>query len=84
MSRSKEEQIEEIILWYQNSSILKVSDAYQDGGLEPLFGRLERAAINQAVGGDATVSRYAIWANTLRDTIIACIRELGGDAGIER
>ena len=80
MRQTKEEQIKDLIKWYQNSLTLKVSEAYQDGGLEPLFGRLERAAINQVDCGDATVSLYAIWANTLRDTIIACIRELGGDA----
>ena len=78
--QTKEEQIQDLIQWYQNSLNLKVSEAYQDGGLELLFPRLERAAMNQADGGDVTVSRYAIWANTLRDNIIACIRELGGDA----
>jgi hypothetical protein len=78
--QTKEEQIQDLIQLYQDSLTLKVSEAYLDGGLEPLFGRLERAAINQADGGEATVSRYAIWANTLRDTIIACIPELGGDA----
>jgi hypothetical protein len=75
-----EEQIQQLIKGYQHSSTLKVSEAYGDGGLEPLFPRLERAALNQIEGGDAAVSRYAIWANTLRDTIIDCIHELGGDA----
>lgn len=83
MSDSKqitEEQIQQIIKYYQNSSTLKVSEAYGDGGTEPLFPRLERAAMNQIEGADAVVSRYAIWANTLRDSIIDCIHELGGDA----
>ncbi|BCG47919.1 hypothetical protein GEOBRER4_n2770 [Citrifermentans bremense] len=79
-TQTKEEQIQELIQWYQNSLTLKVGEACQDGCLELIFPRLERAAMNQANGGDATVSRYAIWANTLRDCIIACIRDLGGDA----
>lgn len=78
--QTEAEQIREVIQSYQNSLSLKVSEAYPDGGLELLFPRLERAAMNQAGGGDADVSRYAIWANTMRDTIVACIRELGGDA----
>jgi hypothetical protein len=31
--------------------------------------RLYRAALNQYCGGDATASRYGIWANTVRDNI---------------
>jgi endonuclease-3 len=46
-----------------------VSGAYSDGGLDPLFPRLQRAAINQIDNGDATFARYAIWANTVRDNI---------------
>ncbi len=50
---------------------LVVSTAYADGGIEPLRGRLEGGLINQMEGGDAMAARYAIWANTVRDNIIA-------------
>ncbi|UPU37811.1 hypothetical protein M1B72_08920 [Geomonas paludis] len=84
MGASIEEQIQDVISRYKDSVQLRVSDTYTDGGLpgglEFLFLRLERAALNQACDGDATFSRYAIWANTLRDTIIFSIQELGEDA----
>ena len=32
--------------------------------------RLERAAMNQITGGDATLSRYSIWAETLRGVVL--------------
>ncbi|GFO63654.1 hypothetical protein [Geomonas paludis] len=84
MGASIENQIQEVISRYKDSVHLRVSDAYPDGGvaggLDLLYMRLERAALNQVCDGDATFSRYAIWANTLRDTIISCIRELGEDA----
>jgi len=62
-----------------SSTELKVSNAYSDGGLEPLFGRLARAALNQNENDPSSISRYAIWANTLRDNIIEAMQlsELG-------
>jgi hypothetical protein len=72
-----EEQVLKIIRQYRKSNDLMLSNAYPDGGSEPLFPRLERAAINQLSCGEATLSRYGIWANTVRDTIIDSIRELG-------
>lgn len=55
---------------------LVVSTAYADGGTEPLRGRLEGGLINQMEGGDAMAARYAIWANTVRDNIIAGMNAL--------
>lgn len=55
---------------------LVVSTAYADGGTEPLRGRLEGGLINQIEGGDAMAARYAIWANTVRDNIIAGMNAL--------
>lgn len=52
------------------------ADAYADGGLTALFPRLERAALNQLSDGDATLSRYGIWANTVRDHIGEALRRL--------
>ena len=49
---------------------LKISRAITDGGVDPLWPRLKRAALNQESQGPAMVSRYAIWANTVRDNII--------------
>ena len=62
------DKIQEIIRRYDTRE-LKVSKAYEDGGIDPLWPRLDRAAMNQVDGGDATVSRYGIWANTVRDNI---------------
>lgn len=53
-----------------------ISHTYGDGGLDPLWPRFERAAINQISGGDATLPRYAIWANTVRDNILEALNIL--------
>lgn len=50
-----------------------ISQAYGDGGLEPLWPRFERAVSNQLSGGEATLPRYAIWANTVRDNIVEAV-----------
>ena len=55
---------------------LVVSTAYADGGTEPLRGRLEGGLLNQMENGDAIAARYAIWANTVRDNIIAGMNAL--------
>jgi hypothetical protein len=62
---------------------LVVSTAYADGGTEPLRGRLEGGLINQMEGGDAMAARYAIWANTVRDNIIAGMNALKADEPTE-
>lgn len=72
--QEKENLIYKIIEDYSTEKALKISSAYTDGGLEPLFPRLERAALDQIVSDDSTFSRYAIWANTVRDTIIEAIK----------
>lgn len=66
--------ISKVIEEFSTDKILKISSAYSDGGLESLFPRLERAALNQIESGDAIFSRYAIWANTVRDTIVEAIK----------
>lgn len=64
-------KINQIIVQYQSSSEFIPSVAYSDGGTENPSARLNRAAINQIEGEEgATLSRYAIWANTIRDNII--------------
>ncbi len=55
---------------------LVVSTAYADGGTEPLKGRLEGGLINQMENGEAMAARYAIWANTVRDNVIAGMNAL--------
>lgn len=62
------------ILDEYDNTILRVSSAYGDGGVEGLRPRLERAALNQMSDGDAVFSRYAIWANTVRDNIREAMR----------
>lgn len=70
-----EEIIQKIIERFTQNQLV-VSHAYGDGGLDPLWPRFERAASNQLSGGDATLSRYAIWANTVRDNIIEALNKL--------
>ncbi len=67
-----DEMLNQIIQKYSRAK-LEVSRAYGDGGAEPLWPRFERAVFNQMDGGDATLSRYAIWANTVRDNIIKAL-----------
>ena len=55
---------------------LLVSTAYPDGGTDYLRGRLEGGLLNQMEAGDAMAARYAIWANTVRDNIIAGMHAL--------
>ena len=62
------DKIQEIIRQFDTRE-LKLSEAYGDGGIDPLWPRLDRAAMNQVGSGGAAVSRYGIWANTVRDNI---------------
>jgi hypothetical protein len=64
-----EEKLHRIIERFNTDREFIVSLAFLDGGIDPLSGRLERAALNQLCEGEATVSRYGIWANTVRDNI---------------
>lgn len=75
----------EIIQKYDRSDDLLISTAYGDGGAQNPFPRLHRAVVNQIEGGDATLSRYAIWANTVRDNLIEFtkIREEDPDQAIK-
>jgi len=64
-----EEELDAVIERFDTDSEFRISMAFLDGGIDPLFPRLHRAALNQSCHGDATVSRYGIWANTVRDNI---------------
>lgn len=66
---------------FERSDRPKRGDAFADGGLDALFPRLTRAAVNQLEGGGATLSRYGIWANGVRDHIAeAMVLVQNGDA----
>jgi len=65
-----EKEVTDIIEKFDTDREFRVSHAYGDGGIDPLSGRLRRAAEDQVYKEKATVSRYAIWANTVRDNII--------------
>lgn len=60
------EKLNQIVEQYDRDRI-QISDAYTDGGPGSPWKRFHRAATNQVTGGDATLGRYAIWANTVRD-----------------
>jgi hypothetical protein len=55
---------------------IQLSRAYADGGTQGLWGRFERAAGNQMCEGKATLARYGIWANTVRDTAHLAYRKI--------
>ena len=67
-------KIKEIVKKYEVEKI-ELSNAFRDGGLDPLWLRFERAVENQVSDGAATLSRYGIWANTVRDNIIEAISQ---------
>lgn len=73
MQNDSVQMLNTIVSRFDTDEKLIVSSAYDDGGTDLLFPRLIRAALNQYENGDATVSRYAIWANTVRDHISAAI-----------
>ncbi len=59
------------------------SPAYEGGVDGMLMGRLDRAALNQIDGGDAMLSRYAIWANTCHDYITNAVELLDNGRMVE-
>lgn len=73
-----EDELANLVRYYDSEEI-KISTAYMDGGVDPLWPRFERAALNQITGGDAAFCRYAIWANTLRDNLLEALESLGQD-----
>lgn len=76
MSADFTDSLSDLIARYDTETTIVRSTAYSDGGSEPLFPRLDRAAGNQAENGGATWSRYGIWANTARDGLIEAINAL--------
>jgi hypothetical protein len=70
------EDIDRLIESFDTDREFRISKGFSDGGLDPLFPRLLRAAYNQQSNGDAMESRYGIWANTVRDNIIQAEREM--------
>lgn len=69
----KWEALQDIIDKYSKDELV-LSRAYSDGSVDPLWPRFDRAAGNQLTEGEATVSRYAIWANTVCDNLIESLK----------
>lgn len=76
------QHLDAIVERYDTDELI-LSTAYADGGTEFLRARLEAGLLNQLESGDATVSRYAIWANTVRDNILAGMDALKLDDAAE-
>lgn len=78
--------VETTIDRFERSRTMLKTEAYTDGGADMLFPRLRRAALNQCGSGSSTLSRYAIWANTVRDHIDEALRlaDRGNKAEAER
>lgn len=71
MMKVSETEISQIVAEFDIDKEFVLSRVYADGGLDPLSRRLISTATDQNGGfEDATPSRYAIWANTVRDNII--------------
>jgi hypothetical protein len=65
----KHHELEELLSRYERDELIEPIVG-RDSGTDPLWPRLHRAASNDLEGGEATWSRYAIWANTVRDNIV--------------
>ena len=64
---------------------LRVSTTYLDSGTDPLWPRFSRSVGNQLSDGQATLSRYAIWANTVRENIVRGMEAMeSGDTELGR
>lgn len=86
----KLEQLQEIIRRFDDHQRLMARPRGNDFEVEidsepdrMLALRLDRAVMNQVVNGQATVSRYAIWADTVRDLIRRSLKELELESGFE-
>lgn len=79
-----ERKLAEMVEQYDQQEI-RISTAYLDGGTGPLSPRFSRSAGNQISDGPATLSRHAIWANTVRDNIVRGMEAIGsGDTELGR
>jgi hypothetical protein len=79
-----ERKLAEMVEQYDQQEI-RISTAYLDGGTGPLSPRFSRSAGNQIDNGPAALSRYAIWANTVRDNIVRGMQEMeSGDTELGR
>ena len=76
LMRLAEANLQQIIDRFSQDELIPSSTS-SSGGIDPLWARFNRAAINQISGGDATLSRYEIWANTVRDNIVAALERMG-------
>lgn len=64
-----EDEVEEIIEKFNTDREFRISRAFLDGGPDNPSKRLQRAALDQLCEDRSTISRYGIWANTVRDNI---------------
>jgi len=78
-----EDEIEDIIEHFNTDREFHISQAFSDGGAVNPDKRLLRAAVDQLHEDGSTVSRYGIWANTIRDNIIQADVEIDNDNIIE-
>lgn len=74
------EQLQALIDRYDQPQLI-MSEAYADSPIDRVWSSFWGGAMNQAEGSDAMAARYAIWANTVRDSIIAGMKAMeAGDA----
>lgn len=81
MSERTFEEAQRIIARFHNASQVLDFDAFEscagaDGNDTMLGPRLERAAMNQSEDGAATITRYAIWAETVRGLVMTSLADV--------
>ncbi|MBT3825771.1 MAG: hypothetical protein HOF96_12435 [Candidatus Marinimicrobia bacterium] len=69
-STAKFEVLDKIIDGFNSEDEFRITNVFLDGGVVSPFGRLKRAALNQSSDESASLSRYGIWASTVRDNLI--------------
>lgn len=81
MSQSTLEKAQRVIAKFHDSDRIVDLEAFESGagadGNDMMLGpRLERAAMNHSEDGAATITRYAIWAETVRGLVLTSLADV--------
>ncbi|MGD9420264.1 MAG: hypothetical protein Q7R22_015110 [Verrucomicrobiota bacterium JB025] len=77
-----ESELHELIELYSEEQRISpfegLNEPHSSESPQMMQARLERAALNQICGGEATLSRYRIWMETVRGVLVRTIAEREG------
>ncbi len=81
MSQFTLEKAQRVISKFHDADRIVDFEAFESGagadGNDTMLGpRLERAAMNQSEDGAATITRYAIWAETVRGLVMTSLADV--------